>query len=166
MKKTLVLNASYEPLVIVGWKRGFVLCNFSIDNKPSARVEKEYGELIQAGENHIFYKPAVIVLRKQIPVRPKRIRLTSSAIFKRDNETCQYCGIKCGKHTISVDHIIPRARGGKNTWRNLVTACVTCNNTKGHLFLNECGMELMRLPFTPVFPNDSSTPEEWEEYLF
>ena len=75
MKKTLILNASYEPLAVVGWKRGFVLCHFSIDDKPSARVEKNYQDQIEAGEGRIFYKPAVIVLRRHINVRPKRIRL-------------------------------------------------------------------------------------------
>ena len=166
MKKTLILNASYEPLAVVGWKRGFVLCHFSIDDKPSARVERNYEDQIEAGEGRIFYKPAVIVLRRQISIRPKRIRLNSQAVFRRDNFTCQYCAKKCSSGEISVDHVIPKSKGGKDTWRNLVAACLPCNNKKSHLSLDECGMELLRLPFTPVFPNDPDTPEEWEEYLF
>lgn len=166
MKKTLILNASYEPLAVVGWKRGFVLCHFSIDDEPSARVEKNYEARIDAGDGREFYKPAVIVLRRHISVRPKRIRLNSQAIFRRDDYTCQYCEKKCGPGSISVDHVIPKSKGGKDTWRNLVAACFPCNNKKGHFSLDECDMQLIRLPFTPVFPNDPNTPEEWEEYLF
>ena len=166
MKKTLILNATYEPLSVVGWKRGFVLCNFSIDDRPTARLEKNYEDTINAGEGRIFYKPAVIVLRRQIPVRPKRIKLTHPAVFKRDSYRCQYCGIYCKPDVVSIDHIIPRSKGGKNKWRNLVTACKPCNNVKGDKTLDECEMELNRLPFTPVWPNDTDTPEEWEEYLF
>ena len=151
MKKTLILNASYEPLSVVGWKRGFILCNFSIDDQPSARLEKNYEDTIDAGEGRIFHKPAVIILRRQISVRPKRIKLTSPAIFRRDNSTCQYCGVICTPNTISIDHIIPKSKGG---------------NLKGNKTLDECDLELARLPFTPVWPNDPDTPEEWEEYLF
>ena len=165
-KKTLVLNATYEPLSVVGWKRGFVLSNFSIDDRPSARVEKNYKERIKMGDNRVFYKPAVVVLRKQIPVRPRRVKLTNSAIFKRDNRVCQYCGIKCSTDVISIDHIIPKSLGGKNTWRNLVTACKPCNNKKGDRTLDECGMKLSRLPFTPVWPNNPNIPREWDGYLF
>lgn len=166
MKKTLVLNASYEPLSVVGWKRGFILCNCSIDDKPSARVEKNYNEKIEAGEDRLFYKPAVIILRRQISVRPKRVKLTHSAIFRRDDYTCQYCEKKCSHDSISIDHIIPKSLGGRNTWRNLAAACMPCNNKKSNQTLDECEMELTRLPFTPVWPNDPDTPEEWEEYLF
>ena len=70
MKKTLILNASYEPLSVVGWKRGLILCNFSIDDQPTARLEKNYEDTINAGEGRIFHKPAVIILRRQISVRP------------------------------------------------------------------------------------------------
>ena len=133
MKKTLILNATYEPLTVVGWKRGFVLCNFSIDDRPTARLEKNYED---------------------------------PAVFKRDSYQCQYCGIYCKPDVVSIDHIIPRSKGGKNKWRNLVTACKPCNNIKGDKTLDECEMELNRLPFTPVWPNDTDTPEEWEEYLF
>jgi len=165
-KKTLVLNASYEALSVVSWKRGFVLANFSIDDAPSARVEKNYEEEIEVGDDRVFYKPAIVVLRRQIPVRPRRVKLTHSAIFRRDNYTCQYCGIECTADTISVDHIIPKSQGGRNTWRNLVTACKFCNNRKGHKTLDRCEMKLARLPFVPVWPNDPDIPEEWEQYLF
>jgi hypothetical protein len=166
VKKTLVLNASYEPLSVVGWKRGFILCNCSIDDKPSARVEKNYDERIEVGDDRVFYKPAVIILRRQISVRPKRVKLTHPAIFKRDSYTCQYCEKKCSPDLVSIDHIIPKSLGGRNIWRNLVAACKPCNNKKSNQTLDECGMELIRLPFTPVWPNNLSTPEEWEEYMF
>lgn len=165
MKKTLVLNCSYEPLSIVGWRKGFVLCNFSLDGKPSARIEKYYKETFRTVDK-VYKKPSVVVLRKQIPVRPRRVKLTHQAIFRRDNHSCQYCGIDCTSKNISIDHIIPKSKGGKNTWINLVTACVSCNNKKGSKTLDECGMALRRLPFTPVWPNDPDVPAEWEEYLF
>ena len=165
-KKALVLNAGYEPLSVVSWKRGFVLSNFSIDGDPSARTERNYEERIAVGDGRIFYKPAVVVLRKQIPVRPRKVKLTHSAVFRRDNYTCQYCRVRCATDIISVDHVIPKFQGGKNTWRNLVTACKSCNNKKGHRTLDVCEMKLARLPFAPVWPNDPSIPEEWEGHLF
>ena len=165
MKKTLVLNSSYEPISIVSWKRGFVLCNFSIDDIPTARVEKNYNETFNS-INQQFNKPAVIVLRKQITVRPKRVKLTHRAVFARDNNICQYCGAKCTPKTISLDHVIPKSKGGKNNWQNLVTACFPRNNFKGDKTLDQTEMQLIRLPFTPVWPNDSEASPEWEEYLF
>ena len=165
MKKTLVLNSSYEPLSIVSWRKGFVLCNFSIDDNPTARTERNYDEMFHTVDK-AFFKPAVVVLRRQIPVRPKRVKLTHSAVFRRDNHTCQYCAVHCAGSMVSIDHVIPKSKGGRNTWNNLVTACVPCNNRKGSKTLDECGMELIRLPFTPVWPNDPNTPNEWEEYLF
>ena len=165
MKKTLVLNSSYEPLSIVGWRKGFVLCNFSLDGSPSARVEKNYKETFSTVSS-TFKKPSVIVLRRQIPVRPRRVKLTYQAIFRRDSQVCQYCGLQCTSKVTSIDHIIPKSKGGKDTWRNLVTACFPCNNKKGSKTLDECGMSLSRLPFTPVWPNDPGIPSEWEVYLF
>ena len=165
MKRTLVLNCSYEPLSIIGWRKAFVLCNFSLDNRPSARVEREYEETFRTVSAE-YKKPSVVVLRKQISVRPRRVKLSSEEVFKRDNRLCQYCGIKCTDKIISIDHIIPKSKGGRNTWNNLVTACFACNNKKGSKTLDQCDMELSRLPFTPVWPNDPDTPEEWEDYLF
>lgn len=164
-KKTLVLNSSYESLSIVSWKKGFVLCHFSIDDTPAARVERNYDERFRTVDQS-FNKPSVIVLRKQIPVRPRRVKLTHQSVFRRDNHQCQYCEVECTSKTISIDHVIPRSRGGKNTWVNLVAACISCNNSKGSKTLDECGLELMRIPFTPVWPNYPNTPNEWEEYLF
>ncbi|HRU40063.1 MAG TPA: HNH endonuclease, partial [Candidatus Goldiibacteriota bacterium] len=97
-----------------------------------------------------------------------RPKFSKKSVFIRDNYQCQYCGCHSVKPTI--DHIIPRCKGGKNDWTNTVTACHACNNKKGDRTLKEAGMKLIRQPAEPKFMVYSSiiTPsrmKKWEKYL-
>ena len=105
--------------------------------------------------------------------RPRpRVRLSRREIFARDKYTCQYCGTQT--HDLTLDHIIPRHRGGAHTWDNLVAACKRCNHRKGGRFVEEARMHLVRPPFEPrcdvytLFTRYLADPrnEAWRDYLF
>jgi hypothetical protein len=140
MNNVLVLNADYSPLNITSLQRGFVL------------VDKGKAEIIKSGEKDIittignFVRPVIIRLLNFIRYRPKNIKVNRRRIFKRDKSTCQYCGSK--KH-LTIDHVIPRSRGGGNTWTNLVTCCSGCNVYKGNKTPKEAGMKLINRPYEP-----------------
>lgn len=140
MNNVLVLNADYSPLNITSLQRGFVL------------VDKGKAEIIKKGEKDIvttignFVRPVIIRLLNFIRYRPKNIKVNRRRIFKRDKSTCQYCGSK--KH-LTIDHVIPRSRGGGNTWTNLVACCSGCNVYKGNRTPKEAGMKLLNKPYEP-----------------
>ena len=92
---------------------------------------------------------------------------TRSMIYKRDDNECQYCG---SKTNLTIDHVIPRSRGGEDTWENLVTCCASCNSKKGNLLLKETNMALKKIPHAPfskvVLDLQKSRVAEWKEYIF
>ncbi|MFM7189257.1 MAG: HNH endonuclease, partial [Microcystaceae cyanobacterium] len=116
MGKVLVLNASYEPLNITSWRRAVVLLL-----KGKAEQLEHNGQLIYTG----FPIPTVIRLRQYVKVPYKEIPLTRRNLLERDRHTCQYCNYK--GEELTLDHVIPKSRGGGDTWENLVAACVRCN---------------------------------------
>ena len=140
MSNVLVLNADYSPLNITSLQRGFVL------------VDKGKAEVLKKGEKDIittignFVRPVIIRLLNYIRFRPKNLKVSRKRIFKRDKNTCQYCGSK--KH-LTIDHVIPRSRGGGNTWNNLVACCSGCNVYKGNRTPKEAGMRLKNRPYEP-----------------
>ena len=134
-RRVLVLNQSYEPIMIIGAKRAIILV---LNEKVDAL--ENYREII-----HSTYLtlplPSVIKLKQYARIRRKEIVLSRKNILKRDNHTCQYCGIRSVPMTI--DHIVPRQRGGEDSWYNLITACVACNTRKGNRMPIEIQMKLM-----------------------
>jgi CRISPR/Cas system Type II protein with McrA/HNH and RuvC-like nuclease domain len=140
MSVVLVLNSDYSPLNVTSLQRGFVL------------VDKGKAEVIKKGENDIvtsvgnFVRPLVIRLLNYIRFRPKTIKVNRKRIFKRDGYSCQYCG---SKRNLTIDHVIPRSRGGTNTWKNMVTCCFRCNSTKGDKTPSEANMKLLTQPYEP-----------------
>jgi 5-methylcytosine-specific restriction endonuclease McrA len=99
--------------------------------------------------NFQFRVPEVIVLTLYGGIPRKETVLTRKAIFERDNNTCQYCGRKTRKERLTIDHVIPRSRGGGDTWGNLVLACLECNARKRNRRPEEVGMKLQRRPTKP-----------------
>lgn len=140
MGSVLVLNSDYSPLNVTTLQRGFVL------------VDKGKAEIIKKGDSDIitsvgnFIRPLVIRLLNYIKFRPKTIKVNRKRIFKRDGNTCQYCGTR---KNLTIDHVIPRSRGGLNTWKNMVTCCSRCNLTKGDKTPEEAGMKLISVPYEP-----------------
>lgn len=144
----LVLNSSYEPLHFTDWKRAVIL----LFKDKAKVVNKRIIRLV----NYVR-----IPFKVGLQTYPKR-----RMIYKRDNYTCQYCGsIK----DLTIDHIVPKSRGGLNTWDNLVTCCRKCNLKKGNNLLSDTNMTLKvkpKAPFNNVHLDLSNSGVlEWEDYL-
>ena len=125
--------------------------------------------------NTVSYRikaPRVIILMLYDRLPPRRIKFTRKNIYRRDNNTCQYCGRKLPTEQLNLDHVVPLSRGGKNTWDNVVCSCIECNMRKGNRTLAEAGMKLIRKPKKPdwkTFVNSTlpDFPEKmnWQEFL-
>ncbi len=162
MSKVLVLNASYEPLNITSWRRAVVLLL-----KGKAEQLEYRGRAVYAG----FQMPTVIRLRHYIAVPYKEIPLTRRNILYRDNYRCLYCN--CTSDELTIDHIIPRSRGGGDSWENVATACVRCNIKKGNRTPREASMPLLSTPRRPhsslyfeiAKQIQSGVNKEWRKYV-
>ena len=161
----LVLNQSYEPLNVCRVRRAVVL----IYQSKAEMLENGVGFIHSA--SHEFPVPSVIRLAAMVR-RPHRSgrKLTRLEVFKRDHYTCQYCGKETRQ--LTLDHIVPRYRGGEHTWENVVSACVPCNRRKAGRTPREAGMKLIRQPSQPrdnglfYVPTDYSQAQgEWQKYL-
>ena len=162
----LLLNNDFEPLNVCNVRRAFRL------------VFGEKAEVIQYNHHdvrtatQIFRAPSVIRLHHRVKRPRPRVRLSRREIFARDKYTCQYCGTQT--HDLTLDHIIPRHRGGTHSWDNLVAACKHCNHRKGGRLAEEARMRLARAPFEPrcdvytLFTPYLADPrnEAWRDYLF
>lgn len=102
----------------------------------------------------------------------KRVRFCREHIFLRDNFTCQYCNKKLSSKLLTIDHVIPLSRGGKNKWTNVVAACSKCNNVKGNKTPDEARMPLLSKPYAPKslphktwMDKQTNYPEQWMQYL-
>ncbi len=162
MAKVLVLNASYEPLNITSWRRAVVLLL-----KGKAEQIEHNGKFIYTN----FPLPSVIRLLYYVRVPYKEIPLTRRNILERDRNACQYCNYK--GDNLTLDHVIPRSRGGGDSWENLVTACVRCNVKKGNRTPKEANMELRSPPRKPysslyfeiVKHTKGNHHQEWRKYV-
>ena len=161
----LVLNQSYEALNICRVRRAVVLL---YQNK-AEMLENGSGFIHSA--NLEFPVPSVIRLAFMVKRLPRFERkLTRFEVFKRDRYTCQYCGRETRQ--LTLDHVIPRYRGGQHTWENVVSACVRCNRRKAGRTPLEAGMRLIRQPTRPrgngLFYIPAHYPQarsEWQKYL-
>ncbi len=159
MGRSLILNATYEPLAVVGARRAVVLVL-----KEKAVVLESNGIAFHS-EHMTIPAPSVVRLNYFVHV-PSRARtaLSRRAVFARDGWLCQYCG----RSAENVDHVVPRSRGGGHTWENVVAACRRCNQRKENRLLHEAGLRLVREPRAPRdgFRLSLGRLEpEWEAYL-
>lgn len=157
--KVLVLNATEEPINICHWKKAIKLTY-----KSKAQVIVNTPKKL----NPCYTLPSIIRLNRYIPIPYQEVVLSKKNIFLRDNHTCQYCGKKT---QLTIDHIIPRSRGGKDSWTNMVTACNRCNHTKSHFTLEEAGMFLKSKPERPPsilyleLTRHLNVPTQWLDYF-
>ncbi len=148
-KTILVLNASYEPINFTNWKRAIVL------------LLKEKAQLLSSRVIRLV-NYIKLPIEKIMANKPSR-----QMIYKRDDHMCQYCGsIK----NLTIDHVMPRSKGGEDTWENMVVACMPCNTHKGDKTPEEWGRPLYRKPKAPfnkmTLALNKSNVSEWKEYIY
>mgnify|MGYP001627150511 CR=1 FL=1 len=162
--KVLVLNQSYEPISVCSAKKALLLMFLAkaelIEQRPEASV--------RTPRQHYPF-PSVIRLCAYLRIPYKKIELSRKNILRRDNHRCQYCGTT--SPPLTVDHVIPRSRGGADQWENLVCACVHCNNKKGSRTPEEANMRLATVPRRPHHVQFlkqfvGRVDETWRPYLF
>jgi 5-methylcytosine-specific restriction endonuclease McrA len=159
----LVLNKDYQPLRICSVHRSIKLLFLD-----KAELVHDYPERKLRTVSEEYAYPSVIRLRRYINIPYKSIVLSRFNIMKRDSKECQYCG---SSQNLTIDHVIPRSRGGKDTWENLVTACDRCNVQKGDRTPKEAEMPLRQKPYRPIhitFMQSllSGVQEDWKPYLY
>jgi len=159
-KKVLVLNSTSIPINICSWKRAITL------------VFKEKAEGLEKSKkliNERYDLPYVIRLKNYVPAPYSGVVMSRKNVFLRDNHVCQYCG-KNGN--LTIDHIIPKSKGGKDNWENTVVCCIRCNNKKGDKTPEEAGMKLVNTPYKPPsslylhITRLGPVPECWYDYFF
>ncbi|MFT4124465.1 MAG: HNH endonuclease [Microbacteriaceae bacterium] len=160
--RTLVLNAGYEPLGVVSFKRALVL----VMNEKATVVAADADHPVW-GSSGCWDRPSVIVLRRYVRIPSGRsVPVSRRGVLRRDDHRCGYCG---GAAT-TIDHVLPRSRGGKDSWENLVACCLSCNNRKGDRTPEEMRWTLSVAPRAPhgtawlVRGVERGVPD-WEEYL-
>jgi len=159
----LVLNQDYQPLSVCSVQRSVKL--LFLDK--AEMLHEDPDKVIRTVDQEYSY-PSVIRLRYYIRIPYSRIVLTRKNIMKRDRHTCQYCGVRSD---LTLDHVMPKSRGGKDTWENLVTACNKCNVKKGDRTPGEAKMPLKTNPYRPIhitfFQNlMGGVQEHWKPYLY
>lgn len=159
----LVLNQNYEPITICNVWRAVVLAYLG----KAEIISKLNGKRIRSVYRSFEY-PSIVRLSVFVRVPFKKIILSRKNILRRDNHKCQYCG---STTNLTIDHIIPKSKGGDETWENLVTACIKCNNKKGDRTPEDSKMSLRTKPKKPshiTFIKNfaGNVEEDWKPYLF
>jgi 5-methylcytosine-specific restriction endonuclease McrA len=155
----LKLDASWKPIAVVPAMDALILSLYSSKCQVIETWDREV-----SSPNQRFELPSVIVIRDFAWRHGSNIKCNKTNIFARDSGTCQYCGIRAGKMTI--DHVVPKSKGGKHTWDNVVTCCESCNQKKGSKLLAETGMKLMSFPKAPKSkPINTTLNPEWCKYV-
>jgi 5-methylcytosine-specific restriction endonuclease McrA len=161
--RVLVLNATYEPINVCSIRRAVVL----LFKQKAEILERNAREL--HSERYTLARPVVIRLVSyvRVPRQAQRRKITRRAVFARDGWACQYCGARAN---LTVDHVVPRSKGGQSSWENIVASCGPCNRRKGDNLPAQAGMRLRRTPRTPraeIFIQVSAPtiPTAWQPYL-
>ena len=156
---TLKLDASWRPIEVIDSFKAFNMCYSG-----RAEVVREYED------EDLYPFPAVIVLKKYISTRRINLHCNRKNVAWRDNNTCQYCAKRFKFKDLTMDHIIPKSRGGKKTWMNIVMACKKCNSVKNNRTPKEASMPLTKQPHIPegnIFSyfRGLTVPPEWEDFI-
>lgn len=165
--QTLVLNASYEVMKIVNWKKAVTW--YFLDK---VDIIEEYSDNIRTPSIEMKV-PAVVKYKKLIKPKYRSLKFSRTNVYARDNFMCQYCTRNCIKSKITLDHVIPRSRGGPSSWLNCVACCVECNVKKADKTPKEAGMRLLQEPRQPnqmeafalsVRVKAVTIPDVWRNY--
>lgn len=159
----LVLNQDYRALSVASVERAVILVYLQKAEMVAAKADR----FIHSVSTSIPW-PSVVRLKRYVRVPYRKVMLTRRNVLRRDGHRCQYCGTS---ENLTIDHVIPRAQGGRDTWENLVAACVPCNHRKGSRTPDQAGMPLAKKPFRPshvMYMRDyvGGAEEAWKPYLF
>lgn len=167
MDHVLLLNITYEPLKIINWKKALTLLFLG-----KVEVLEEYDKEVHS-ISFTIKLPSVVRLLKMIRWAKKPVKFSRQNIYIRDNYSCQYCGRKLSTDELTYDHVIPKSKGGKTVWENIVTCCPACNKRKGGKTPEEAGMKLLKRPKRPkwlpairITIGYRNIPQSWRDYLY
>ena len=141
-RQVLVLNQNYHPLLVCSARRAILLVCLG-----KVEVIEKYRETVHS-PSVVIPLPSVVKLDKFIKVKENNIVLSRKNILKRDRHQCQYCGRR--SLPMTLDHVVPKERGGPESWDNLVCCCHACNRSKGNRTPDEAGKKLLRYPKKPT----------------
>lgn len=165
--QTLLLSQGYEPIKVISWRRAITLLTLG-----KVEVIEAYDNEISAA-TLVIKIPAVVRLLRAFRRHNKPVRFSRINIFARDGYRCLYCGAKRLISELTYDHVVPRAQGGKTTWDNIATCCVSCNHKKGNRTPAEARMVLRHAPAQPTWTpavviriSRHSVPDAWRDYLY
>ena len=167
MEQVLLLNITYEPLRIINWKKAITLLMLG-----KVEVLEEYARDIHS-VSFTIKLPSVVRLLMMVKRPKNQVRFSRQNIYARDKYRCQYCGRKLPVENLSYDHVVPKSRGGKTLWSNIVTSCMACNRKKGGRTPKEANMRLIRKPYKPkwlpalrITIGFTEIPTSWQDYLY
>jgi 5-methylcytosine-specific restriction endonuclease McrA len=160
--RVLVLNQDYQAISICSPERAFVLVYL----RKAEMVHLRDDSRIRTVSRSYDY-PSIIRLNRFIRVPYRKVSLNRANIFRRDNYQCVYCG---SRKDLTLDHVVPRSCGGRDTWENLVAACQSCNTSKGNRTPEQAKMPMMRKPYRPSFimylaDFTGKIDDEWRPFL-
>ncbi len=164
--RTLLLDATWRPLRTISWKRAMIL-----EMQDRVDVVEHYEEVVRT-PSRALPLPAVVRLRQFLKVYTRGVSFTRRNVLLRDGFQCQYCGVCPPTSELTLDHVLPRSRGGPMSWDNVVAACALCNRRKGSRTPREARMTLRSRPEKPLYlpirrpgVEHDDTPAEWAFYL-
>ena len=167
MEHVLLLNITYEPLRIINWQKAITMLFLG-----KVEVIEEYSREIHSVSFKIKL-PSVVRLLNMVKRPNSPVRFSRQNIYARDRYKCQYCGCRFSTEDLTYDHVLPKSRGGKTEWENIVTCCIACNRKKGGRIPSEASMKLIRKPTHPAWIpalritiGFKEVPQSWRDYLY
>jgi 5-methylcytosine-specific restriction endonuclease McrA len=180
-RPTLVLNRHWQPVNVTTVHRALVLmfngAAYAVDPddfqlyrwEDWAKLEPREGEPFLRSVRKLLRVPEVLTLTRYDRQREATVTFCRRNIFKRDHQTCQYCGARPGTSELTIDHVLPRSLGGTSTWENCVLACVACNARKANRTPEQAHMKLRKQPgrptWKPLYSMASVRIESWSKFL-
>ncbi len=163
---TLLLDQGFQPVKLISWQRALCLSFLG-----KVEVVSSHSREVRT-VSRVFPVPAVVRLLKHVRTGAQHVRFSRQNVYVRDGYRCQYCLIAFAPRELTMDHVVPRALGGRTTWANIVTACVHCNRRKGGRTPEQAGLRLQSSPCRPnwISPRTlqlgfDQVPEIWRDWL-
>ena len=167
MERVLLLSSGYEPISVINWRKA--ICMLMLEK---VEIVTEYNEQI-CSQHLSLNAPSVVRLLRKVRRPRNRVKFNRANILARDKFKCQYCDQNFLASELTFDHVLPKSRGGKTTWENIVSCCPSCNGKKGNKTPIEAGMFLKKKPvqpdWIPVFSvslSRSDIPDDWRMFCY